>query len=105
MADLVPADEIEQIVGAFRHSHQHLGRAVSAEQTVYILHSERCRDSGIDLRECAYSKALDSGIDMDWWHQYQDRAVVLVPRHERLVPVTPKWLAEQIIPSSKERPE
>lgn len=92
MTDLVPADEIEQIVGARRHSHQHLGRAVSAAQKIYILHSEQCRDSGIDLRECPYSIALDRGIDLDWWHKHQDRAVVLAPYHERLVPVVPAWL-------------
>jgi hypothetical protein len=97
VADLVPADQIETIVGARRHRDQHLGRAVSAEQTVYILHSETCRDSGIDLRDCAYSKALDNGIDMDWWHQHQDRAVVVAPFHDRLIPVTPEWLDEQVI--------
>ncbi len=97
MTDLVPTDQIERIVGARRHPHQHLGRAVSAEQTVYILHSEACRDSGIDLRDCAYSKALDNGIDMDWWHQHQDQAVVLAPFHSRLIPLTPEWLADHVI--------
>ncbi len=42
-----PADQIEQIVGIRRHSQAHFGRAVSAERTVYILHSQRCLDSGI----------------------------------------------------------
>lgn len=46
MTDLVPADQIEQIVGARRHPLAHLGRAVSAEQTVYILHSQRCKGDG-----------------------------------------------------------
>ena len=101
MTDLVPADEIEQIVGARRHAHQHLGRAVSVEQAVYILHSEKCRDSGIDLRDCPYSKALDNGIDMDWWHQHQDRAVVVAPFHGRLIPLTPEWLAGQITPAGQ----
>lgn len=100
MADPVPAAEIEQIVGARRHAHQHLGRAVSAEQTVYILHSEKCLDSGIDLRECPYSKALDNGIDMDWWHQHQDRAVVLAPFHDRLIPTFPKWLDALVTPTA-----
>ncbi len=65
MTDLVPADRIEKIVGMSRHPTDHLGRAVSAEQTVYILHSAECRDSGIDLRDCEYSTALDDGIDPD----------------------------------------
>lgn len=94
MTDLVPTDQIEQIVGARRHPHQHLARAVSAEQTVYILHSETCRDSGIDLRNCAYSTALDNGIDMDWWREHQDVAVVVAPYHGRLIPLTPEWLSE-----------
>lgn len=101
MSNLVPTEQIEQIVGARRHSHQHLGRALSAEQTVYVLHSEKCRGSGIDLRECPYSKALDNGIDMDRWHQYQDRAVVVSPFHDRLIPLTPDWLADLILPPTQ----
>lgn len=95
MSNLVPADEIEQIVGARRHSHLHLGRAVSAEQTVYILHSEACRDSGIDLRDCAYSEALDNGIDLGQWYLYQDRAVTLVLFHSQLIPFTEVMPDEQ----------
>lgn len=94
VADLVDPDEIEQIVGARRHPHQHLGRAVSAEQTVYVLHSQRCKDSGIDLRECEWSWALDNGIDLADWKGYEDRAVVLAIIHDRLFPVVPKWLDE-----------
>ena len=98
MTDLVPTDQIERIVGARRHPHQHLGRAVSAEQTVYILHSEKCRDSGTDLRECAYSKALDNGIDLDWWKAHEDKPVVLAPYHDRLIPVFPEWLDSLRLP-------
>lgn len=98
MTALVPADQIEQIVGAKRHSHQHLGRAASAEQTVYVLHSQTCKDSGIDLRECTWSLALDRGIDPDDWKGYEDRAVVLAIIHDRLFPVTPKWLSECVLP-------
>lgn len=81
MSDLVPADRIEEVVGAPRHRTEHIGRAVSDEQTVYILHSHECRDSGIDLRECEYSVALDLGIDhrLPWasWRRVQDRPVRL----------------------------
>ena len=35
MTDLVPADQIEQIVGIQRHPYRHYARAVTAEQTVY----------------------------------------------------------------------
>ena len=77
MSDLVPADQIEDIVGAKRHPLHHLGRAVSTERTVYILHSQRCKDSGIDLRDCVWSRALDRGINEDEWRDCQDRPVVL----------------------------
>lgn len=67
MSNLVPADQIEAIVGAARHPSEHIGRAVSVEQQVYILHSRECKESGIDLRDCPYSVALDLGIDSEEW--------------------------------------
>lgn len=67
MAELVPAEDIERIVGVPRHPTMHWARAVSAEQTVYILHSHKCLDSGIDLRQCRFSLALDNGIRKDEW--------------------------------------
>lgn len=36
---------------------------------------------------------------MEWWHEHQDRAVVLAPYGERLIPVVPKWLDELLIPT------
>lgn len=87
MSDLVPATDIEQIVGAPRHTTMHIGRAVSSEETVYILHSQECRDSGIDLRECPLSIALDLGIELPSWTGYEDRPVALGVIHERLVPL------------------
>lgn len=81
MSDLVPGDQIEQIVGAPRHPTEHIGRAVSAEQVVYVLHSQACLDSGIDLRECPYSVALDKGIEdrVPWasWRRVPDCPVKL----------------------------
>lgn len=76
MSDLVPADEIEAIVGVKRHQSEHYARALSAEQKVYILHSQGCLDDITssdpamrrDLSECPYSLALDRGIDLaDGW--------------------------------------
>ena len=87
MSDLVPASEIEQIVGMPRHSTMHIGRAVSDEEVVYILHSQKCKDSGIDLRECRTSLALDNGIDRSQWDGYEDRPVALGIIHDRLVPM------------------
>ncbi len=88
MSDLVPASDIERIVGVKRHPRIHIGRAVSAEQTCYVLHSQACLDSGIDLRWCTYSIALDAGIeDLDVWTSRQDVPVVLVVRAGRLIPL------------------
>ena len=67
MSEIVSTDEIERIVAAPRHATRHVGRAVEAEQTVYILHSRECKDSGIDLRECPFSLALDEGINPPQW--------------------------------------
>ncbi|MFC7450529.1 hypothetical protein [Rhodococcus daqingensis] len=87
MSDLVPDDQIERIVGVGRHRKAHFGRAVSSEQTVYVLHSRECRDSGRDLRECRYSVALDLGIDPDRWAGDQDVPVVLGVWNGRLIPL------------------
>ena len=87
MSDLVPADRIEKLVGTSRHRQAHYGRAVSAERTVYVLHSRRCLDSGIDLRDCRFSTALDRGIDEQRWAAYQDVPVVLGVWHDRLIPL------------------
>lgn len=95
MADLVPSDEIEGIVGAKRHFAQHLGRAVSETETVYVLHSEQCLESGIDLLECEWTKILERGIDPDDWAGFEDRPVALAVRRGRLFPVVPSWLEQE----------
>lgn len=82
VSDIVDPDEIEAIVGLARHDTEHYGRAVSAEQRVYILHPRQCRDAVPDLRDCPYSDALDWGIDAAgvWplWAARQDVPVRLV---------------------------
>lgn len=87
MADRVPADQIETIVGTTRHRQAHYARAVSAERTVYILHSQRCLDSGIDLRDCRFSIALDQGIDQKHWGHYQDVPVAIAVWQSHLIPL------------------
>ena len=77
MTRLEPAGTIERTVGARRSANEHIGRAVSAEQRVYILHSTACVASGIDLRDCEYSRALDLGIDESIWEGREDRPVIL----------------------------
>lgn len=86
MSALVPGDQIEQIVGVERHATRHYARAVSAEQVVYILHSHECKDSGIDLRECPFSVALDRGIDEYDWSDREDRPVLVRVRNGFLIP-------------------
>lgn len=87
MTDLVPAEDMERIVGVRRHHKAHYGRASSTEQRVYILHSKECLDSGIDLRGCRFSTALDRGIDERRWTGYEDVAVALGVWNGDLVPL------------------
>lgn len=90
MSELVDPASIEQIVGVTRHATEHYGRAVSAEQTVYILHSQQCKDSSIDLRQCPYSIALDRGIEHPYpwtgWRRLQDQPVRLEISRGYLMP-------------------
>lgn len=88
MSEIVPAEEIEKIVGAKRHRKLHVGRAVSDEQRVYIMHSQQCLARQSDLRQCEYSIALDRGIDVEyWWLGCQDMPVALAVRGPHLVPL------------------
>lgn len=89
MTELVPTAEIESIVGVSRHPTEHYARAVSAEEQVYILHSRECLDSGVDLRECKFSLALDLGLDLFEWHGHEDTAVAIAVSEEtaQLLPV------------------
>lgn len=87
MTELVPTTEIEAKVGVPRHPVLHHGRAASDEKTVYILHSQECLASGIDLRECAFSIALDHGILDEDWIDHQDKPVALSIDSHLLTPV------------------
>lgn len=88
MSNLVDPSAIECIVGASRHATRHVGRAVESEQTVYILHSQACKDSGADLRECEFSIALDHGINPPQWvtARTTEKPVMLEVIGGRLVP-------------------
>ena len=59
MSDLVPAEDIERIVGISRHPSMHYGRAISTEQVTYVLHSQECKNATPDLRDCIFSLALE----------------------------------------------
>ena len=85
--NLVPADHIEAIVGAERRPSRHIARAVSAEQTVYILHPYSCLLLHQQLTDCAYSRALDRGISLPTWEGREDRPIyVVIGADGRLVP-------------------
>lgn len=90
MSDLVDPSEIERLVGVTRHATEHYGRAVSAEEQVYVLHSQQCKDTREDLRTCPYSIALDRGITspLPWtgWRRTQDRPVHLTLYRGWLLP-------------------
>lgn len=49
----------------------------TAAAHAFILHSQECKDSGVDLRDCPYSLALDRGILMAQWSAHQDAPVKL----------------------------
>ncbi len=89
MSDLVAVEDIERIVGVRRRPTEHWGRAVSDEGRVYILHSQECRDGGVDLRLCPFSIALDYGIDESDWDEDVPLLVEVEARSDgtsRLVP-------------------
>jgi hypothetical protein len=86
MTERVPAEQIEQVVGAPRHPFRHIARA-SAEQTVYVLHSQMCKDMTPDLRECPFSLALDNGINEYDWADMYDRPLRVMINEGQLVPV------------------
>ncbi|OZD48626.1 hypothetical protein CH252_19045 [Rhodococcus sp. 06-1477-1B] len=92
MSRLEPADTIEATVGAPRHATLHIARADSSEQRVYLLHPEACvaahQADGADLRDCLFSLALDEGIDMGPWEDFQDvpAVVEIDEEHGDLVP-------------------
>jgi hypothetical protein len=88
MSNLVDPERIEEIVGVRRHPTEHWARAVSAEEKVYVLHSQECRNSGVDLRLCDFSYALDEGLHWGDWNGLEDVPVkVSVTEDGWLVPV------------------
>ncbi|TDO18154.1 hypothetical protein EV580_1337 [Mycobacterium sp. BK086] len=50
---------------------------VTADQKIYILHSRECFESGLDLRECLFSQALDNGVERDSWANHENIPVAL----------------------------
>ena len=64
MVDLVPAGEIEKIFDVPRPVQSHLG--LLKDGTVYIMHSQECLFLNPDLRECEFSRSLDTGVSGHW---------------------------------------
>lgn len=86
MSRAIPTDMIEGIVGIRRDRVVHYARAITAEKTVYILHSQECLNSKIDLRDCQFSIAMDKGILLGDWSGLYDRTVAIGIWQGRLVP-------------------
>ena len=77
--NLVPAEEIERIVGTRRRQQWHIGHAESITETFFIMHSFECLEEYEDLRECPYSRRLGRhGIDLGIWGDLQDRPVPII---------------------------
>lgn len=93
MSEMEPAETIEATVGAPRDPWLHFGRAVSAEQRVYVLHSDECREIYADLRDCPFSKALDRGIDVEEWEGFED-----VPVRLRVSAASMRLMPERLEP-------
>ena len=89
MSDLVDPSEIEELVGASRHPILHIGRADTSTGTFYILHSEQCLNSGVDLRRCRYSEALDLGIHFKYWVGLENQPQILAIAAKGLFPGGP----------------
>lgn len=87
MSAIEAATDIEQTVGAYRDRILHIGRVVTGERKVYILHPTECVQSHEDLRSCAMSLAMDEGIELADWRDATDRPMVLgVSDRGKLVP-------------------
>ena len=87
VTNIVPANQIEEIVGRKRHRRAHFGRAVRDGMMLYILHSQNCLEDTPDLRDCPFSLAADRGISLDAWKDSMDKPVHLMIRHGKLRPV------------------
>ncbi len=87
MTELVPPEDIERLVGTSRMNWHHAVRVDTGEKMVYILHSRECKESGRDLRECPFSRALDMGVNMERWSDYFDEPMVAAIERGRLIPV------------------
>ena len=75
MSDKVDPMTIEAFVGVKRHATEHWGKAYSATDRMYVLHSEECRAAYDDLRECPYSLALDKAAAegaMEGWVTFDE---------------------------------
>lgn len=88
MTQRVPREKIEELVGTHRHVYKHIARAVTAEQTVYIMHPTQCLDVYDDLRECLFSAALDAGLVTHLWEGWEDSPVEVCVYRGDLLPVT-----------------
>lgn len=87
-------NDIEAIVGIQRHSTVHYGRAVSATDQFYILHSRRCLRDFPDSMDCPFSFSMLHGINRKEWAKWQDMALPIGIRRGMVVPFRGRWYAD-----------
>lgn len=100
MSTIIPADEVEELVGARRHEFRHIMRYDSLCAELHILHSAVCKDSMADLRDCPFSVALDDGgvKDGDWW---DDEPVFVDLEDGELAPWKSVTMQPDLIPDTR----
>ena len=87
MSNKVDPNQIEEIVGTKRNRKAHIGKFVSEEDKVYIMHSRECVVAHEDLRQCKFSLAMDTGLPEKAWNKYADKTVLLGIMKDFLVPL------------------
>ncbi len=86
MSEIVPADQIEGLVGIERHAIHHYARVNSDEQIFYVLHSKSCLSLERPITQCGFTYALDRGIDEYLWSDFMDTPVRVRVRGGDLLP-------------------
>ena len=77
MVNIIPPDEIEELVGSARLFDKHVGRVITAERRFVLMHSEQCLQEYDDLRDCPYSQSMQSNFYSGRWESHRDEAMLV----------------------------
>lgn len=102
MSSLEEPSKVEEIVGVRRHSYAHIARAVSSEEKVYILHSEMCVNTSIDLRDCWFSLSLDRGLIEADWEGWIDHPTIVVVEDGYITPLATSTDRKTYVPREED---